>query len=292
MSPWLLWTLLAVLCWGVWAVISKFIGDAMTPGQSQAVSTIGILPTLMLFAARQAGRFGQSSKSGIRHAFAAGVLTSLGNVAYYALLNNGKVATLVPLTAVYPIVTVVLAFVFLRERLTALQCFGILLSFAAIYLFNVQGSLRVSLGAFLLVFAPIALWGIAALLQKMATNHISGEAATAWFLAAFVPVALGLVWFEPLARSPGLRVWFLAFVLGFTFALGNLALLFAFAREGKAAVITPLAGLYPVVSIPLAIFIFGERIGGRETVAILCALAGVMAVSWPPAQPRVAGITV
>jgi drug/metabolite transporter (DMT)-like permease len=132
-----------------------------------------------------------------------------------------------------------------------------------------------------LVIAPIALWGVAALFQKLATSYVSGETATCWFLSAFLPVALVLVWIEPLPTSPALRIWELAVALGFTFALGNLALLFAFARDGKASVITPMAGLYPIVSIPLAMLIFGERIDGREAFAILCALAGVLAVSWP-----------
>ena len=292
MSPWLLWTLLAVVCWGLWAVVSKLIGEALTPAQSQALSTIGILPILVLFVGRRGERSGRHRMRGIQAAVAAGVLTCLGNVTYYALLRNGKAATVVPLTAVYPIVTVVLALLFLHERLNATQCFGIILSLAAIYLFNVQSALGISVAGILLVLAPIVLWGVAALMQKIATNYIDGETATAWFLAAFVPVGIVLLWIEPLATSPGMRGWLLTFALGFTFALGNLALLFAFARDGKASVITPLAGLYPIVSIPVAILLFGERIGSRETMAILCALAGVTAVSWPSPQPNVAKATV
>jgi drug/metabolite transporter (DMT)-like permease len=293
-SPWLLWTLLAVLCWGVWAIVSKLIGDALTAGQSQALSTVGILPVLALLAPRyRASRITHHASPpsrGILFAFAAGVLTCLGNIAYYALLNNAKAATVVPLTAVYPIVTVVLAVLFLRERLTGLQCVGIIASLAAIYLFNVQAGFGIS-SALILVVAPIVLWGVAALFQKLATGYVSGETATCWFLAAFLPVALVLVWLEPPQTSPTLRIWALAVALGFTFALGNLALLFAFAREGKASVITPLAGLYPIVSIPLAMLIFGERVGSREAFAILCALAGVAAVSWPTPEAPIAKAT-
>ena len=77
--------------------------------------------------------------------------------------------------------------------------------------------------------------------------------------------------------------------MGFAFALGNLALLAAFARNGKASVITPLAGLYPLVSIPLAIGLLGETVGHRETLGIAVALLAVFALaceSAPIASPE------
>jgi uncharacterized membrane protein len=68
--------------------------------------------------------------------------------------------------------------------------------------------------------------------------------------------------------------------LGFFFGLGNLAILLAFAREGKASVIAPLAGLYPVVSIPIAILFLGEKVSGREWLGIGLALTAVVALAW------------
>ena len=75
------------------------------------------------------------------------------------------------------------------------------------------------------------------------------------------------------------RIWLLVTALGLTFAVGNYALLAAFASNGKASVITPLAGLYPLVSIPIAILVLGERIGWRESVGITLALVAAAALS-------------
>jgi len=47
MPAWLTWTFVALLSWGFWAVLSKLLGDALTPEQSQALSTLGILPILL-----------------------------------------------------------------------------------------------------------------------------------------------------------------------------------------------------------------------------------------------------
>jgi uncharacterized membrane protein len=117
------------------------------------------------------------------------------------------------------------------------------------------------------------------LLQKIATNHLPGELAAFWFMAAFVPVGLIILLWEPIPSGIAPRTWLLVIALGLFFALGNFALLAAFARGGKASVIAPLAGLYPVVSVPIAILFLGERVGAREALGIFLALISVAALS-------------
>src|SRR2546423_815562 len=137
MSPWLLWTVAAVLSWGVWAVLSKLLGSALTAEQSQALSTIGLAPILVPLAwqARKALRL--ASHKGVALAFLGGIITCLGNIAYYSALARGeKVATVASITAIAPLVTVLLAVLVLRERINRVQFAGIVLSLVAIWLFN------------------------------------------------------------------------------------------------------------------------------------------------------------
>src|SRR5881296_5750 len=47
MPRWFLWTLVALFSWGVWAVVSKLIGDALSAAHSQALSTLGLLPVMV-----------------------------------------------------------------------------------------------------------------------------------------------------------------------------------------------------------------------------------------------------
>ena len=280
MPPWLLWTFFAVVSWGVWAMLSKLIGDGLSATHSQALSTLGLLPVMAALGFSRKLSATGSRWLGALGALGAGVLTCLGNAAYYDLLKRGgKVATIAPLTALYPLVTIALAVPLLKERLNRIQATGVLLSLAAIYLFNVQAENGLVSASLSWALAPIALWGVAGLLQKISTNHISGELAALWFLGAFIPVAAILLWREPLPASVPLRAWLLVAALGLFFALGNFALLAAFAANGKASVIAPIAGLYPLVSVPLAILFLGEKIGPRETAGIALALASVVALS-------------
>jgi drug/metabolite transporter (DMT)-like permease len=44
----------------------------------------------------------------------------------------------------------------------------------------------------------------------------------------------------------------------------------------------PLAGLYPLVGIPIAIFAFGESLTVREIMGIILALVAVVMLSYQP----------
>src|SRR5713101_4874713 len=255
MPRWLLWTLVALVSWGVWAVVSKLIGDALSAAQSQALSTLGLLPTIAALAFARKPSGSRTPRRGILCGFAAGVLACLGNVAYYhALSLGGKASTVTPLTA--------------------------------LYLFNAPAEAGVLSGWLRYGLIPIGMWGVSGLLQKISTNYVSGETATFWFLAAFVPVGAVILLTQPWPARVTSRTWLLVIAVGLFFSVGNYAILVAFAGAGKASVITPLTGLYPVVSVPLAILFHGETIGAREVAALVMALVSVVALSHetPPAS--------
>jgi drug/metabolite transporter (DMT)-like permease len=77
-------------------------------------------------------------------------------------------------------------------------------------------------------------------------------------------------------------------LLGFTLAFGNLAVLAAFASGGRAAIITPIAGLYPLVSLPIALWRFNEQIDAREAGGIALALLAVAMLTYElPVKPKI-----
>ncbi|MBX3748074.1 MAG: DMT family transporter [Verrucomicrobiae bacterium] len=280
MPAWWVWTCIALGSWGIWAVLSRGLGEALSAGGSQALSTLGMLPLLGALAVRSRGAWRKGAWRGIGLAMAGGTVTCLGNVAYYGVLGRGeKVATVVSLTAMYPLVTVLLAVWILGERLNRVQCLGLGLSLAAIWLFNGPGGGGWLSSAVVLALVPIALWGMSGFLQKVATRHVVAELAAFCYLLAYVPVGMVLAWRESWPEAMTGEVWGLGLALGFFLALGNASMLAAYARGGKAAVVAPLSGLYPVVSVPIAVLVLGERIGVVEGLGILCALASVVALS-------------
>lgn len=284
MPRWLIWTLLTLLSWGIWAVLIKLIDGQLSEAHSQAISTLGIVPILVALALTKESAPAGNRRHGIALAFGSGVLSCLGNIACYQAISHAKAATVVPLTALSPLVTVLLAIPLLKERVNAIQWVGIGVAIVAVLLFSVEPDAAVVSAVIspwlLLALAAVVMWGITGLMQKMSTNFISARTSAIWFLIAFIPVAAVILFNNPLPRDISARTWMLATALGFTLALGNLTILLAFASGGKASIITPLAGLYSVVSIPIAILVLGEEVTGREALCIALALAAVVLLSY------------
>lgn len=162
-----------------------------------------------------------------------------------------------------------------------IQWAGVALALAAIGAFNV-GSVEGMMNPWLAyALLPVALWGVSGLLQKISTDDTSGNRSAWWFLAAFVPVGIVLLAVDPLPAWPAARTCWLVAGLGLFFSLGNYAILLAFANAGKASIIGPLASLYPLVSVPIAITLLHERITPREAAGIAVALVAVAALAWP-----------
>lgn len=131
---------------------------------------------------------------------------------------------------------------------------------------------------------PIVLWGLSGFLQKVATNHLSADTAAVIYLASFVPVGIFLALREPWPDAISASVSVAVLAMGFFLAFGNFAMLAAFARGGKAAIIVPLGSLYPVVAVPVAVLFLRENVGLREIAGIVIALASVAALSFEKAS--------
>jgi uncharacterized membrane protein len=230
----------------------------------------------------------------------AGVAGGLGNLAFLAALTRGGQASIVvPLAAIYPLVTVLLARVFLGERLKGIQFAGIGLSLFAIVFLNREGSVsRADLygsSAWLsLTLVALVLYGVSALLQKLATNRIAAELAFAGFVLGFLPIAafilltdsLHLFSTESIRWDVGRRAWIWGTLGGVLNGLGVLASLSAYRSGGKASIVTPLAALYPVVTVGLAVMFLGEKIDTFKMIGIALALAGGTVLSYESEAPK------
>jgi transporter family protein len=277
MARWHVWMLITLASWGVWAILvhDKLNEQRVSAAHSQAMSTLGIIPIMLALGLMKGASPGGNRRRGVAVAFGSGVMSGLGNIGYYAALDNEQAATIVPLAALYPAVTILLAVPLLRERVTRTQWVGVALSLAAMYLFLKPEHREMSAGA-LLAAIPIVLWGVALLLQKFSTNDISARSSALWFLAAFLPLAALIVVVDPLPSGFTARTWALQSAVGFSLALGNLTILLACECGGKASVIAPLSGLYPVISIPIAILLLGDEVTTRQTAAIVLSLVAVV----------------
>ena len=78
----------------------------------------------------------QQDKLGIGLALLAGAIGAFGLIGLYMLLTRAEASSAIPMTALYPALTALLAFIFLRETITVAKVTGIILSLIAIYLLS------------------------------------------------------------------------------------------------------------------------------------------------------------
>lgn len=135
---WLWLSLLTIVFWGAWGLQSKLIVDRISPWMNQVLFPLGLLPVMggMLLSRRV--HEGSNMHKGAWYAVVTGVLGGAGNVAFYlALERGGKVSVVVPFTCLFPLVTVLAAYVVLKEKLTRAQISGLGVALVAIYLLSV-----------------------------------------------------------------------------------------------------------------------------------------------------------
>jgi len=135
-ARWFWYSTFCVLCWGPWAIFSKLGSDEIPAPTMQFLFTLGGIPVALAVLLIQRFRFEKSLK-GILFGLAVGILSAVGQLALFAAYRSGgNTAVITTASGLYPLVTVGLAVIILRERLTRLQILGVGFATAAFVIFS------------------------------------------------------------------------------------------------------------------------------------------------------------
>jgi len=172
-NGWILYSIAAAFFWGVWGVIAKLISDDISPFANHFLFTVGMLLTLP-FVIKKCVAVKPDMK-GIIWGLLAGLLAVAGNIAVYKSFSTGGMAAIViPVTNLYPMITIVIAISFLKEKLNWINVIGILLAIPAVIILSGESLLFDNPAAFFekftlnswLIFAIVALFSGVFLVQR------------------------------------------------------------------------------------------------------------------------------
>jgi drug/metabolite transporter (DMT)-like permease len=223
---------------------------------------------------------------GIIWGFVAGALAVIGNVAVYQSFGSGGLAAVViPVTNLYPLVTIVIALLVFKEKMHWMNGIGILIVVPAIIMLSGQSEIFDDPSLFFsnlglntwLIFALIALlfWGLFSAAQKVSTNYISAEWSYLSFIGSSILISLIFIAFGYVDFGFNNQTLVVGSLAGMLNGLGVLSSFVAYGSEGKASKVTTIAGaLQPVFTIALAILILGERLSMIETIGISLSILG------------------
>jgi transporter family protein len=137
MRAWLPYALIAVGFWGFWGLYAKLASRSLTPHNLFLLAFVGNLLVFPVFLALFANeiRFAWRNVD-CYHAMLSGVVGALGTLFFYLAVSKGEASRVVAVTAMYPVLTVILAALLLRESLTPQKAVGVLCALVALILLS------------------------------------------------------------------------------------------------------------------------------------------------------------
>ena len=132
---WIAYSVLILLAWGLWGLVLKVAYKGGGWLQVYFISSLAsfTLALTVFLASRQPLTM---NRAYIAVATAAGLLGGLGYVFFVKALETGKASAVLPLTALYPAVTVVAALLVLGEKISLPQAVGVVLAITAAILLS------------------------------------------------------------------------------------------------------------------------------------------------------------
>jgi transporter family protein len=134
---WIILSLIAVIMWGIWGFLAKLVMNFIGWKEYVVASGIGsftvILITYLLF---KPGIFVKNFSFYL--AFLTGVIGTLPTIFFYLALTFERASIIVPLTSTYPIVTVILSILILKESITLIEGVAIILVLIGMLLLSLK----------------------------------------------------------------------------------------------------------------------------------------------------------
>ena len=134
MAGWVIYSLLCLLLWGMWGLVLKLAYSGYTWLDVYFISAAASFTLALAVYFLSGGKVVLSKSAAL--AVLAGVLGGGGYIFFMKALETGKASIVIPLTALYPAVTVILALLLLGEKLSTVQALGITLAIIAAVLLS------------------------------------------------------------------------------------------------------------------------------------------------------------
>ena len=128
---WIVYALVTVVLWGAWGTLGKVsLRNTSWVQASLIFGLVTVIGCAFLF-----GVLNRESNwriADLGTAALTGVLGAVGLMTFYLALERGKASLVVPVSGLYPVLTVVLAVLFLGEHISKMQVVGVACAVAAV----------------------------------------------------------------------------------------------------------------------------------------------------------------
>lgn len=280
---WLLFAIITTAFWGAWGALIEIpekSGFPATLGYSVWALTMVPCAIVALYIAKWKLNM---EKRSIFLGCVIGLTGSGGQLLLFQALRSGPAYIVFPLISLFPILTIFLSTVFLRERGTFRQWIGIAVALIAIAFLSYQpgsGNDAQNSGWLILSILVFVLWGVQAYVMKFSTYTMTAESIFFYMMLTaviLIPFAIGMTDFSNPINT-GFKGPYLAALIHVLNAVGALTLVYAL-RYGKAMVVVPMTGLSPLITVILSLILYAVIPGPILGTGVVLALIGIYLLS-------------
>lgn len=129
---WIYLSIITLFFWGLWGFFAKIASHYISPQAVYLWGSAGALFVTVL--SLIIGFRWEYHSAGVFYSLLAGLTGGGGVIFFYYAMKEGKVSLVVTLTALYPVVTILLSYFILKEEITLRQAVGMLFALIAMVL--------------------------------------------------------------------------------------------------------------------------------------------------------------
>ena len=277
---WLLFAFSSALFAGLTSILAKIGIKNIDSNVATAIRTIIILIFAWIMVFITKGYTSEITIKSIIFLILSGISTGLSWIFYFKSLQIGNVNKVVPIDKSSTVLTMILAFKFLKETITIIKVFGIIFIGIGTYLMitkkddeekEVKGKLWFYYAIFSAFFAALT-----SILGKIGVTGIDSNYATA-IRTVVVLIMAWLVVFMSKKQSELKNIKFRTFLFlclsGITTGLSWLSYYKAL-QYASVSVVAPIDKLSIVITIAFSYFVFKEKLSKKSFIGILGIILG------------------
>lgn len=281
---WLSFAIITTLFWGIWGALIEIPEKAGFPATlGYIVWALTMIPCALVSLYLVKWKI-ETDKRSILLGSAVGLLGAGGQLLLFEALREGPAYIIFPFISLYPVLTILLSVMLLKEKTSFLKWIGIGMAIVAIFFLSyqepgasdVRGYLWMALS--MMVFTA---WGLQAFTMKFSNETMKAESIFFYMTIVallLTPFAWWMTDFDQ-AINWGFKGPYLAGIVHLLNSIGALMLVYAL-RYGKAIIVVPLTGMAPLITIILSLIIYSVMPGPILFIGLVLAVAAILILSF------------
>jgi drug/metabolite transporter (DMT)-like permease len=257
----LIYAIITTTFWGVWGALIELPEKAGFPATlGYVVWALTMIPPALVALKIINWKLERNKKS-ILLGCIIGFTGAGGQLILFQALRTGPAYLVFPFISLSPVITIILSYIFLKERASKKGWWGIVLALIAIILLSYQPSNDGNSSGYLWIILSLIVflaWGLQAYVMRFANQSMKAESIFFYMTITgliLIPFAIMMTDFSQQINW-GFKGPYLAAIIQILNAIGALTIVYAF-RFGKAIIVSPMTNaVAPVITIILSLIIY------------------------------------